>query len=130
DAAKDRALLIEQLLQDGIAAVFLDLAHPRHWSYLLRYSSHWSSIQLIVIPAKAGIHLSVRELFPAWIPACAGMTVWGLGDGQRKHGSALDLHVLVGRERGHLDIGDRVLGHLRPEPHQRAQFIDWRQPRP
>jgi len=29
---------------------------------------------LVVIPAKAGIHLSASELVETWIPACAGMT--------------------------------------------------------
>src|SRR6266446_10327810 len=43
---------------------------------------------------------------------------------------ALDLHVLVGRERAHPDIGDRVLGDARTDPHQGAQIHHRREHRP
>jgi hypothetical protein len=32
-----------------------------------------------VIPAKTGIHLSTDEAVEKWIPAFAGMTVFGIG---------------------------------------------------
>jgi hypothetical protein len=34
---------------------------------------------LLVIPAKAGIHLSGNALADRWIPAFAGMTLWFWG---------------------------------------------------
>src|SRR5947208_11216679 len=52
---------------------------------------------------------------------------WGV---RRTQVLALDLHVLVGRERAHPDIGDRVLGDARTDPHQRAQIHDRREHRP
>src|SRR6266404_8817949 len=43
---------------------------------------------------------------------------------------ALDLQVLIGGERAHPHIGDRVLGDARADPHQGAQIHDRREHRP
>src|SRR5439155_27167970 len=34
-------------------------------------------LNLLVVPAKAGTHLSAAQAVEGWIPACAGMTVKG-----------------------------------------------------
>src|SRR3990172_3370011 len=79
ETAEELALLGEDLLEDGIAAVVLDLAHSRHGVYLIRAA--WSARSLALarvllkMPASGRARGSPRYVTPWLVCRCLTITL-------------------------------------------------------